>query len=66
MRDVDFRTLSLKSASIPPTELASLSQFLSSSKVQHLDSKYEHYWGNIDFGQTWQIKIVEGSQKSIV
>jgi hypothetical protein len=67
MREVDFRTLALKTASISPSELATLSEFLSSSKVQHLDAKYKRYWGNIDFGQTWQITILQaGSQKSIV
>jgi hypothetical protein len=67
MREVDFRTLTLKTASIPPSVLAALSEFLSSSKVQHLDTKYERYWGNIDFGQTWQITIEQGDcQKSIV
>ena len=67
MREVDFRTLALKTASIPPSELATLSQFLGSSNVQHLDAKYERYWGNIDFGQTWQITIAQGSsQKSMI
>jgi hypothetical protein len=67
MREVDFRTLALKKASIPPSELATLSQFLGSSNVQHLDAKYERSWGNIDFGQTWQITIAQdGSQKSMV
>ena len=67
MREVDFRKLALKTASIPPNELATLGQFLGSSKVQHLDGKYERYWGNKDFGQTWQITISQGdSQKSMV
>ena len=67
MREVDFRKLALKTASIPPNELATLGQFLGSSNVQHLDAKYERYWGNIDFGQTWQITIAQvGSQKSLV
>jgi hypothetical protein len=40
---------------------------LGSSNVQHLDAKYERYWGNIDFGQKWQITIAQGgSQKSMV
>jgi hypothetical protein len=35
--------------------------------VQHLDVKYERYWGNIDFGQKWQITIAQGRiQKSMV
>jgi hypothetical protein len=67
MREVDFRALALKKAQISPSELATLSEFLSSSKVQHLDPKYERYWGNIDFGQKWQITIAQGeSKKSIV
>ena len=67
MREVDFRTLALKKAHISPGELATLSEFLSSSKVQHLDPKYERYWGNKDFGATWQITIAQSeSKKSIV
>ncbi len=67
MREVDFRTLALKKAQISPSDLATLSEFLSSSKVQHLDPEYHRYWGNIDFGQTWQITIAQGdSKKSIV
>jgi hypothetical protein len=67
MREIDFRALALKTASISPNELATLNEFLGSSKVQHLDAKYKRYWGNIDFGQTWQITIVQGgSQKSVV
>jgi len=67
MRDVDFRKLALKTASIPPNELATLREFLGSSNVQHLDAKYERYWGNVDFGYTWQITIAQGgSQKSMV
>jgi len=67
MREVDFRTLALKTASLPPSGLATLSEFLSSSTVQHLDTKYDRSWGNIDFGQTWKITIAQGgSQKSII
>jgi hypothetical protein len=67
MREVDFRTLALKTTSIPASELATLKQFLSSPNVQQLDAKYERSWGNIDFGQTWQITIAQGgSQKSMV
>jgi hypothetical protein len=67
VREVDFRRLALKTASIPPNELATLSEFLNSSKMQRLDAKYERYWGNIDFGQKWQITIAQGgSQKSMV
>jgi hypothetical protein len=67
MREVDFRTLTLKTTSIAPSEVATLREFLDSPKVQHLDAKYERYWGNIDFGQTWQVTILQaGSQKSIV
>jgi hypothetical protein len=67
MREVDFRTLALKKAQISPSDLATLREFLSSPKVQHLDPEYHRYWGNIDFGQTWQITIAQGdSKKSIV
>lgn len=67
MREVDFRTLALKKAQISPSDLTGLNEFLSSSKVQHLDPKYERAWGNKDFGQEWQITIVHNdSKKSIV
>jgi len=67
MREVDFRKLALKTATIPPNELSTLSEFLGSSNVQHLDAKYERYWGNVDFGQKWQVTIAQGgSQKSMV
>jgi hypothetical protein len=67
MRDVDFRSLALKRVQISPSELTTLREFLSSSKVQHLDPKYERYWGNIDFGYEWQITVAANDQrKSIV
>jgi len=67
MREVDFRTLTLKTTSIPPSGVATLSEFLSSSTVQHLGTKYDRSWGNVDFGQTWKITIAQGgSQKSII
>ena len=67
MREVDFRSLDLKKAQISSIELRILNDFLGSSKVQHLDPKYERYWGNKDFGEEWQIKIAGNDQtKSIV
>jgi hypothetical protein len=60
MREVDFRKLALKTVTIPPNELSSLGEFLGSSNVQHLDAKYERYWGNVDFGYTWQVTIPQG------
>jgi hypothetical protein len=66
-RQVDFRRISLRQAQLPPTELTTLTEFLNSSGVQQLTPKYERYWGNIDFGQTWEITIGQGdSQKSIL
>jgi hypothetical protein len=66
MREVDFRTLALKKAQLSPNDLFILRDFLSSFKVQHLDSEYSRYWGNIDFGQTWQMKIAEGDKKKSI
>jgi hypothetical protein len=66
MRDVDFRSLGLKKTQISPSELTSLNEFLSSSKVQHLEPKYERFWGNIDFGQEWQITIARNDQKKSI
>ena len=67
MRQVDFRNPALKQAQMSATELATLSEFLSSSKVQQLAPKYKRYWGNLDFGQTWEITIAQGdTTKSII
>jgi hypothetical protein len=66
MRQVDFRNLTLKQAQVSATELATLSDFLSSSEVQKLAPKFSRYWGNVDFGQTWKITIAQGeTTKSI-
>ncbi len=65
--DVDFRTLTLKHAQIPAGDMAKLREILSPSKTQSLKSKYERNWGNIDFGDEWDITIGQGeSKKSIV
>lgn len=67
MRNVDFRTMALKKTQLSQTDLAALSEFLRSAGVQGLEPRYERSWGNIDFGQTWNITIGEGSnEKSIV
>jgi hypothetical protein len=66
MREVDFRTLALKKAQISPVDLAKLREVLSPSKTQGLDPKYERYWGNIDFGNEWQITIGQGDNKKTI
>jgi len=67
MRQVDFRNLALKQAQVSATELATLTEFLSSSKVQRLGPKYKRYWGNKDFGESWEITIAKGeTKKSII
>jgi len=67
MRDVDFRTLALKKIQIAPSEFANLRDFLRSPKVQNLDPEYRRFWGNKDFGQTWQVTIAQGDgEKSIL
>jgi hypothetical protein len=67
MREVDFRTIALKKVQISSSEITALRELLGSPKVQHLDSEYRRYWGNKDFGQTWQITIGQGdNKKSIV
>jgi hypothetical protein len=65
MRQVDFRNLALKQAQLSATELARLSEFLGSSKVQQLGPKYERYWGNVDFGETWEITIAKGENQEV-
>lgn len=66
MRQVDFRKLALRQGEIPSTEFTALREFLLSSKVQHLEPKYERYWGNKDFGQSWEITIVEGETRQSI
>jgi hypothetical protein len=65
-REVDFRTLALKQAQIPASDLAKLKDLLSPSKLSGLADKYERYWGNIDFGNSWEITIGEGEAKRAI
>jgi len=65
-RKVDFRNLALKQAQIPSSEMAKLREFLTPSRTQKWDSKYERYWGNKDFGDEWEITVGQGrDQKEI-
>jgi len=66
MREVDFRTLTLKKAQVSSSDLAALRELLSSPKVQQLDAEYIRYWGNKDFGRTWQIMIAQGGKKKSI
>jgi len=65
-RKVDFRNLTLKQAQIPSSEVSKLREFLSPSRTQKWDSKYDRFWGNIDFGDTWDITIGQGKDKKEV
>jgi len=65
-REVDFRTLALKQGQIPTADLAKLNGLLSPSKLSGLADKYERYWGNKDFGNTWEITIGEGPGKKTI
>jgi len=62
-RKVDFRNLVLKQAKFPSSEIAKVQEFLDPSRVQKWDSTYERSWGNIDFGEEWQITIGQGREK---
>ncbi len=66
MHDVDFRTLALKRAQIPASDLARLREVLSPSKTHGLANKYERNWGNIDFGTEWEITLGEGEGKKTI
>ena len=67
MRNVDFRNMALKKTQLSKTDVAVLSEFLRSAGVQRLEPRYERSWGNIDFGQTWNITIGDGpNEKSIL
>ena len=63
---MDFRNVALRQAQLSQTEFATLSEFLGSSKVLQLAPKYERYWGNIDFGQSWEITIAQGENKKSI
>jgi hypothetical protein len=63
---VDFRTLALKQAQISPSELARLKEVLNASETQSLDPKYERYWGNVDFGNQWEITIGQGAARKAI
>jgi hypothetical protein len=63
MREVDFRNLALRKAQITSTDLVKLRKLISPSKSQGLESRYERYWGNKDFGNEWKITIGEGDGK---
>jgi hypothetical protein len=55
--NVDFRTLALKKAQIPTSDMTKIRELLSSSKTWGLEGKYERNWGNTDFGNEWDITI---------
>jgi hypothetical protein len=65
-RKVDFRNLVLKHAQIPSSEMAKLRELLTPSRVQNWDSRYERYWGNVDFGDEWEITVGQGSDKKAI
>ena len=66
MHEVDFRTLALKQAQIPASDLVRLREVVSPSRTQGLASKYERNWGNVDFGTEWEITIGEGHSKKTI
>jgi len=65
-RKVDFRNLVLKQAQIPSSEMAELQKLLTPSRMQNWDSRYERNWGNIDFGDEWEITVGQGSDKKAI
>ncbi len=64
--EVDFRTLSLKHAQIPSADMAELREILSPRNTQGLESKYDRFWGNKDFGNEWDVTIGEGESKKTI
>jgi hypothetical protein len=66
MREVDFRTLALKQAQIPPSDLAKLREALNPQNTKRLEPKYAQYWGNKDSGSEWQVTIGEGESKKLI
>ena len=64
--EVDFRTLTLKQAQIPASDLAKLRILLSPAQTHALDDKYTREWGNVDFGTEWAITIIQPEDKKTI
>ena len=64
--EVDFRNLTLKQAQVPPSELTKLQEIVSPSKTHDLAATYERNWGNVDFGDRWEITMGHDNAKKTV
>ena len=65
-REVDFRNLTLKQAQVPSSELTKLQEIVSPSKTRELAAAYERNWGNVDFGDRWEITMGLGNARRTV
>ena len=66
MHEVDFRTLALKKAQIPDSDLARLRELLNPSNIHGLDNKYERHWGAIDFTTQLEVTIGQGEDRKTI
>lgn len=65
MKQVDFRDLKLKKKQLSSEELAALSSLLADTGTAQLLPEYSSFWGNKDFGYTYEITISGPSQKQL-
>jgi hypothetical protein len=65
-RKIDFRNLDLKHAQLSSSDVTSLREFLAPTRTGKWDNKYERFWGNKDFGNTWEITIGQGKDKMTI
>jgi hypothetical protein len=65
-RKIDFRNLNFKHAQLPSSDIDSLREFLAPVRTEKWEVKYERYWGNKDFGNTWEITVGQGKDKRAI
>jgi len=64
--EVDFRTLTLKQAQLPATELARLQELLASPKMRALNDEYERNWGAVDFSTKLVITVRQEQNRKAI
>jgi hypothetical protein len=64
--EVDFRTLALKQAQIPASEMAKLSELLSSPKIRALNDEYDRSWGAVDFSTKLAITVSQEQNRKTI
>ena len=64
--EVDFRTLALKHAQIPATEMARLRGLFSSSEFSTLHDEYDRNWGAVDFATKLSIAVNQEQNRKTI